>query len=62
MATAIDTNDASIHDRNLVIPVVLVVILLILMMLLGSVLAPVLLILTTVLSFGTALGGCGLLL
>lgn len=55
-ATAIDTNDASIHDRNLIIPVVLVVILLILMMLLRSVLAPVLLILTTVLSFGTALG------
>ncbi|WP_193510136.1 efflux RND transporter permease subunit [Cryobacterium sp. BB736] len=55
-ATAIDTNDASIHDRNVIIPVVLVVILLILMMLLRSVVAPVLLILTTVLSFGTALG------
>ena len=55
-ATAIDTNDASIHDRNLIIPVVLVVILLILMLLLRSVLAPVLLVLTTVLSFGTALG------
>lgn len=55
-ATAIDTNDASIHDRNLIIPVVLAVILLILMMLLRSILAPVLLILTTVLSFGTALG------
>lgn len=55
-ATAIDTNVASIHDRNLIIPVVLAVILLILMLLLRSVLAPVLLILTTVLSFGTALG------
>ncbi len=55
-ATAIDTNDASIHDRNLIIRVVLVVILLILMMLLRSVLAPVLLVITTVLSFGTALG------
>ncbi|WP_168627552.1 MMPL family transporter [Cryobacterium sp. BB307] len=55
-ATAIDTNDASLHDRNVIIPVVLVVILLILMMLLRSVVAPVLLILTTVLSFGTALG------
>ena len=55
-ATAIDTNDASIHDRSLIIPVVLVVILLILMLLLRSVLAPVLLVLTTVLSFGTALG------
>ena len=55
-ATAIDTNDASIHDRTLIIPVVLAVILVILMMLLRSVLAPVLLVLTTVLSFGTALG------
>lgn len=55
-ATAIDTNDASIHDRNVIIPVVLVVIMLILMMLLRSVVAPVLLVLTTVLSFGTALG------
>ncbi|MGF3054420.1 MMPL family transporter [Microbacterium sp. YY-03] len=55
-ATAIDTNDASIHDRNLIIPLILVVILVILMLLLRSVLAPVLLILTTVLSFGTAMG------
>ncbi|MGM1016953.1 MAG: MMPL family transporter [Actinomycetota bacterium] len=55
-ATAIDTNDASIHDRNLIIPVILVVIMLILMMLLRSILAPVLLIITTVLSFGTAMG------
>ncbi|QBE50258.1 MMPL family transporter [Leucobacter triazinivorans] len=55
-ATAIDTNDASIHDRTLIIPVVLVVILLILMLLLRSVVAPVILILTTVVSFGTALG------
>ncbi|GGM56431.1 MMPL family transporter [Microbacterium saperdae] len=55
-ATAIDTNDASIHDRNLIIPLILVVIMLILMLLLRSILAPVLLILTTVLSFGTALG------
>ena len=55
-ATAVDTNDASTHDRNLNIPVVLVVILLILMLLLRSVIAPVLLILTTVLSVGTALG------
>lgn len=55
-ATSVDTNDASIHDRNLIIPIVLVVILLILMMLLRSVLAPVLLITTTVISFGTAMG------
>ena len=55
-ATSVDTNDASIHDRTLIIPVILVVIMLILMLLLRSILAPVLLILTTVLSFGTALG------
>lgn len=55
-ATAVDTNDASIRDRNLIIPVVLIVIVLILMLLLRSVLAPVLLVATTVLSFGTALG------
>ncbi|MDN5601324.1 MAG: MMPL family transporter, partial [Brachybacterium sp.] len=55
-ATSIDTNDASAHDRALIIPVVLVVIVLILMLLLRSVLAPLLLIATTVLSFGTAMG------
>jgi RND superfamily putative drug exporter len=55
-ATDLDTNDASIRDRALIVPLVLVVILLILMLLLRSVLAPVLLILTTVLSFGTAMG------
>ena len=55
-ATAVDTNTASIHDRNLIIPVVLAVILVILMLLLRSVVAPILLVLTTVLSFGTALG------
>ncbi|GGC79378.1 membrane protein [Tersicoccus solisilvae] len=55
-ATAIDTNDTSIHDRTLIIPITLAVILVILMLLLRAVVAPVLLILTTVLSFGTALG------
>ncbi|MCG2624072.1 MMPL family transporter [Arthrobacter sp. I2-34] len=55
-ATAIDSNDASIHDRNVIIPVILMVILAILMLLLRSVLAPVLLILTVVLSFGAAMG------
>ncbi|MGJ0203380.1 MMPL family transporter [Leucobacter sp. gxy201] len=55
-ATSVDTNQASIHDRTLIIPIVLLVILVILMLLLRSVLAPVLLIVTTVLSFGTALG------
>ncbi|MEX1079037.1 MAG: MMPL family transporter [Homoserinimonas sp.] len=55
-AVAIDTNEAAIHDRNLIIPLVLAAILLILMLLLRSVLAPVLLIASVVLSFGAALG------
>lgn len=55
-ATAIDTNEASIRDRTLIVPLVLLVILLILMVLLRAVVAPLLLIATTVLSFGTALG------
>jgi Predicted drug exporters of the RND superfamily len=55
-ATAIDTNDASTHDRTLIIPVVLLVILGILMLLLRSVVAPLLLVATTVVSFATALG------
>lgn len=59
-ATAIDTNDASVHDRALIIPIVLAVILVILM-LLRAILAPVLLIATTVLSFGTAMGISALL-
>ncbi|MCC2594090.1 MMPL family transporter [Tessaracoccus sp. OS52] len=59
-AVSIDTNETSIRDRNLIIPIVLVVILVILMALLRSVLAPVLLVATTVLSFGTAMGTAAL--
>jgi RND superfamily putative drug exporter len=55
-ATDVDSNDTSIRDRSLIIPVVLAVILVILMLLLRSVLAPVLLIGTVILSFGAALG------
>ncbi len=55
-ATALDSNLTSARDRNLIIPVVLVVITLILMVLLRSIVAPLLLMLTTVLSFGAALG------
>jgi len=60
-ATAVDTNDASIRDRNLIIPIVLVVIVLILMVLLRSILAPILLVASTVLSFGTAMGVAALI-
>lgn len=55
-ATDIDTNDTSTRDRTLIIPVILAVILVILMLLLRSLVAPVLLIATVILSFGTALG------
>ncbi|QIG39970.1 MMPL family transporter [Microbacterium sp. 4R-513] len=55
-ATDIDSNDTSIRDRTLIIPVVLAVILVILMLLLRAILAPVLLILSVILSFGAALG------
>jgi RND superfamily putative drug exporter len=55
-ATDVDSNDTSIRDRTLIVPVVLAVILVILMLLLRSVLAPVLLIGTVILSFGAALG------
>ena len=55
-ATTLDTTIASIHDRNLIIPIILIVILVILMLLLRAIVAPILLIATTILSFGTALG------
>jgi RND superfamily putative drug exporter len=55
-ATALDTDSTSIRDRSIIIPIVLVVILLILMLLLRSVVAPLLLIGSVILSFGAALG------
>ncbi|GAA2171527.1 efflux RND transporter permease subunit [Agrococcus versicolor] len=61
-ATAVDTNDTAIHDRALIIPIVLAVILVILALLLRAIVAPILLILTTVLSFATALGVAALIL
>ena len=51
-----DTKQASRHDRNLIIPIVLVVILIVLGLLLRALLAPILLILTVVLSFTATLG------
>ena len=55
-ATNLDIQDASRHDRNLIIPLVLLVILLVLGVVLRSLLAPVILIFTVVLSFTAALG------
>ncbi len=55
-AIDLDTNDTSIRDRTVIIPVILVVILVILMLLLRAVVAPLLLIASVILSFGSALG------
>jgi RND superfamily putative drug exporter len=51
-----DVQQASRHDRNLVIPIVLVVILIVLALLLRALVAPLLLIATVVLSFTATLG------
>jgi RND superfamily putative drug exporter len=55
-ATAIDTNDTGIRDRQVIIPIVLVVILVILMLLLRSIVAPLVLIGSVIVSFAAALG------
>ncbi len=58
-AATLDVQTASVHDRNLIIPIVLLVILVVLGLLLRALIAPVLLILTVVLSFAAALGVSG---
>ena len=55
-AIDLDTNETSVRDRALIIPIVLTAITLMLALLLRSLLAPLMLLATTVLSFGTALG------
>lgn len=55
-ATDLDTNDTAERDRGVIIPVVLVAITIMLALLLRSLVAPLVLLATTVLSFGTALG------
>ncbi|MET0844047.1 MAG: MMPL family transporter [Mycetocola sp.] len=55
-AIALDSNTTAIHDRNLLIPLILGAITLILMILLRSIVAPLILIASVVLSFGAALG------
>lgn len=60
-AMQFDTNQAAEHDRMIVIPIVLVVITIILMVLLRSILAPLILLMTTVLSFTATLGIAALL-
>jgi RND superfamily putative drug exporter len=60
-AAQLDTTSASIRDRAVIIPVVLIAITIILAVLLRSIVAPVLLLLTTVLSFASTLGIAALL-
>jgi putative drug exporter of the RND superfamily len=55
-ATNLDVRDASRHDRNLIIPIILAVILVVLAIVLRSLLAPLLLIATVILSFMATLG------
>lgn len=52
----LDTKDAANRDNLVIIPIILLMVFLILMALLRSVLAPVILIATVVLSFGAAMG------
>ena len=59
-ASQLDVDEASVHDRNLIIPVVLVVVFLVLILLLRSVLAPTVLMATVVLSFFSTLGVCAI--
>ncbi|WP_329111427.1 MMPL family transporter [Micromonospora sp. NBC_01699] len=60
-AINIDTSDAADRDQNVIIPTVLGVIAVILALLLRSLLAPLLLIVTVVLSFAATLGLCAVL-
>ena len=60
-AVTYDSQQASRHDRNVIIPIVLVVILIVLALLLRAILAPLLLMVTVVLSFAASLGACALI-
>lgn len=55
-ALALDTNDTAIRDRTVIIPVVLLVILVILILLLRSLIAPLVLVGSVIVSFAAALG------
>ncbi|PRZ41583.1 RND superfamily putative drug exporter [Antricoccus suffuscus] len=60
-ALRVDTIAASTHDLRTIVPVILLVVLLVLILLLRSIIAPLMLVIATVLSFGTALGLSALL-
>jgi RND superfamily putative drug exporter len=55
-ALALDTDDAATHDLRIIIPAVLLVVLIVLMLLLRSIVAPLLLIGTVVLSYAATMG------
>ena len=59
-AINVDTQRAAVHDNKAIIPVVLGVVFVILVLLLRALVAPLLLMLTVVLSFAASLGVCGL--
>ena len=60
-AIDLDTRETAIHDRNLIIPIVLIVVFVVLVALLRSIVAPLILLASTVLSFATTLGVAALL-
>lgn len=59
-AVSYDINAANLRDRNVIIPLVLIVISIILIILLRSLVAPLLLIGTVILSFFATLGACAI--
>ncbi|WP_260624077.1 MMPL family transporter [Corynebacterium parakroppenstedtii] len=60
-AINVDTNATSVHDRKVIVPIVLALITILLAALLRSLVAPLVLVLCTVLSYGAALGVASLL-
>ena len=60
-AQALDVNTAQVHDKDLVIPLILGLVFLVLVLLLRSLVAPVLLLLTVVASFFASIGASWLL-
>ncbi len=55
-ATLVDTLDTSAHDRNRIMPAILIVVFLVLVLLLRALVAPLLLVVANVLSFGATIG------
>lgn len=60
-AIQLDTNTAAQHDLRMIIPLILLAITIVLMLLLRSIVAPLVLLVTTVISFGSAIGVSALL-